>query len=169
MKKSMKKIISILLSVVMIASMFSVLPISATAAVFENYAYTQTTNSDGFVNTFISEPFCDDKITDEEAAYNCVMSVIDRIGGSSSTELELDYIQPNENGMTVVSYSQRAGQMLVYGSTVKLIVDKDDNLPDIASSGKSLYGPAKVVCRRLGAFICGRSVSSALANTVYLF
>ena len=134
MKKSMKKMISILLAVVMIASMFSVLPISASAAVFENYAYTQTTNSDGFVNTFISEPFCDDKITDEEAAYNCVMSVIDRIGGSSSTELELDYIQPNENGMTVVSYSQRAGQMLVYGSTVKLIVDKDDNAIGLVSS-----------------------------------
>lgn len=134
MKKSMKKIISILLAVVMIASMFSVLPLSASAAVFENYAYTQTTNSDGFVNTFISEPFCDDKITDEEAAYNCVMSVIDRIGGSSSTELELDYIQPNENGMTVVSYSQRAGQMLVYGSTVKLIVDKDDNAIGLVSS-----------------------------------
>ena len=134
MKKSMKKMISILLAVVMIASMFSVLPISASAAVFENYAYTQTTNSDGFVNTFISEPFCDDKITDEEAAYNCVMSVIDRIGGSSTTELELDYIQPNENGMTVVSYSQRAGQMLVYGSTVKLIVDKDDNAIGLVSS-----------------------------------
>ncbi|MEE3491949.1 M4 family metallopeptidase [Ruminococcus sp.] len=134
MKKSMKKMISILLAVVMVASMFSVLPLSASAAVFENYAYTQTTNSDGFVNTFISEPFCDDKITDEEAAYNCVMSVIDRIGGSSSTELELDYIQPNENGMTVVSYSQRAGQMLVYGSTVKLIVDKDDNAIGLVSS-----------------------------------
>lgn len=80
-----------------------------------------------FVNTFITEKFCDHKVTNEEEAEACVKKMIDRIGGDKTTELELKSVRPNEDGMTVVTFTQRTGQMMVFGSTVKLIIDKDDN------------------------------------------
>ncbi|MDO4796789.1 MAG: M4 family metallopeptidase [Coriobacteriales bacterium] len=93
----------------------------------EQAVHMQAITGEGIVNTFIAEKFCDHKVTNEEEAEACVKEMIGRIGGNETTELELTSIRPNEDGMTVVTFTQRAGEMMVFGSTVKLVLDKDDN------------------------------------------
>ena len=90
-------------------------------------AYQRATEGKGIVNTFITDKFYDGKVTDEASAEKCVMSIIDRLGGNDKTELELNSVRATEGGLKVVTLQQRVGGVLVYGSTVKLIVDKDDN------------------------------------------
>ena len=130
----------------------------------EMAVYNQANNGDGIVNTFIGEKFCDHKVTDEKSAKDCVMEVIDRIGGDSTTELVVESIRPNQDGMTVVTFSQRAGELMVYGATVKLIVDKDDqaiglvssimpdaNIRDIAEWDVDAAGAEKIVMDKVNA------------------
>ena len=90
-------------------------------------AYQQASAGEGIVNTFITDKFYDGKVTDEASAEKCVMSVINRLGGDDKTELEIISVRPIESGLTVATFQQRVGGILVYGSTVKLIIDKDDN------------------------------------------
>ncbi len=105
----------------------------------EQAVQMQALTGEGIVNTFITEKFCDHKVTNEKEAEACVKDMIDRIGGDQTTEFELTSIRPNEDGMTVITFTQRAGEMMVFGSTVKLVLDKDDNpialvasiLPDV--------------------------------------
>ena len=92
----------------------------------EEAVYLRASEGDGIVNAFIGERFYDGKVTDENEAEECVKSVLDRIGGDETTELEINSVRPTADGNKVVIFSQRAGGVLVYGATVKLVVDKDD-------------------------------------------
>ena len=100
----------------------------------EQAVHMQAITGEGIVNTFIAEKFCDHKVTNEEEATSCVKEMIGRIGGNETTELEINSVRPNEDGMTVVTFTQRAGEMMVFGSTVKLVIDKDDNPIALVSS-----------------------------------
>ena len=100
----------------------------------EQSVHMQAISGDGIVNTFIAEKFCDHKVTNKEEADACVKEMVDRIGGNKTTELELNSIRPNAESMTVYTYTQRAGEMMVFGSTVKLVVDKDNNPVALVSS-----------------------------------
>ncbi len=134
--KKRRRFLGVLLAVLMAASVFPAFPIGASAAITpEEYEVVdQAYNGDGIINTFIGEKLSDKKIITEEEAYDFVMSMIDRIGGDSTTELELAYTRQNANGMAIVTFSQQAGPMLVYGAAVKLIIDKDDYPIGIVSS-----------------------------------
>ncbi|MCR5025101.1 MAG: hypothetical protein K6A90_12325 [Lachnospiraceae bacterium] len=57
---------------------------------------------------------------------DCVNEILDRIGGDETTKFVFESMTPNENGMKIVTLSQRAGQVLAYGAVVKLILNKDD-------------------------------------------
>ena len=89
--------------------------------------YQQAAEGEGMVNTFITDKFYDGKITDEASAEKCVMSIIDRLGGNDKTELEPNSTRATEGGLKVVTFQQRVGGVFVHGSTVKLIVDNEDN------------------------------------------
>ena len=93
----------------------------------EQATHMQAITGDGIVNTFIGEKFCDDKVTNEEEARACIMGAIDRIGGNESTVLMLHSIFPKNDSMTVYIFTQRVGEFAAYGSTVKLVVDKDNS------------------------------------------
>ena len=93
----------------------------------EQATHMQAITGDGIVNTFIGEKFCDDKVTNDEEAKACIMKAIDRIGGDKSTVLMLHSVYPKNDGMTVYIFTQRVGEFAAYGSTVKLVVDKDSN------------------------------------------
>ena len=136
MKKRKKRLLSILLAAVMSVSVFSAANITASADTTqeENAIIMQAYNGEGVLNTFIGEKLSDEKITTPLDAYNFVLSMKDRIGGDETTELELYSIRQNEDGMTVITFSQQAGSLLVYGAAVKLILDKDDYPIGIVSS-----------------------------------
>ena len=96
--------------------------------------YQKALAGEDIVNTFITENLPNGKIADDAAAEKCVMGMIDRLGGDKTTELEINSVRPVEDGMTTYTFTQRAGGVLVYGSTVKLIVDKDGNPIAVVSS-----------------------------------
>ncbi|MCR5432045.1 MAG: hypothetical protein K6E95_05760 [Lachnospiraceae bacterium] len=100
----------------------------------EQAVYAQAETGEGIVNTFIGEKFCDHKVTDEESAMDCVNEVLDRIGGDETTKFVFESMTPNENGMKIVTLSQRAGQVLAYGAVVKLILNQDDEPIGVVSS-----------------------------------
>ncbi len=100
----------------------------------EQAVYAQAETGEGIINTFIGEKFCDHKVTDEESAMDCVNEILDRIGGDETTKFVFESMTPNENGMKIVTLSQRAGQVLAYGAVVKLILNKDDEPIGVVSS-----------------------------------
>ncbi len=143
MKKRFRKPLSICIATLMLMSLLAAIPGMACLAegndaaqvestdmeaimAKEDAVYAQAGHGDGIINTFIGEKLSDEKIKDQDDALKCIKSVFDRIGGDETTELLLESIRPNDQGMAVVTFTQRAGEMLVYGATVKLILDKDD-------------------------------------------
>ena len=90
--------------------------------------------SEGMVNTFLSVIDYDGTVANEEEAEACIKSMFDRIGGDETTNLVLESIRQNENGMTVVTFAQRVGGILACGALVKLIVSKDDKPLAVVSS-----------------------------------
>ncbi len=93
-------------------------------------AYT----GEGSVQTFIGEPFYDGVIKDEYDALDAIYSVLDFVGGDASTELDPVVIQTTEDDTTYYTFRQMAGDVAVYGSTVKLITDKDGQAIGLVSS-----------------------------------
>ncbi|MBR3245949.1 MAG: M4 family metallopeptidase [Parasporobacterium sp.] len=88
----------------------------------------------GSVTKFIGEPFYDGKIQTDEDAYEAVSSVLEEIGGDESTQLQLKSSQPTEDGITYYIFSQVADLIDVYGSAVKLIVNKDQEAIGLVST-----------------------------------
>lgn len=86
------------------------------------------------VSTFIDEEFYDGTVKSPEDALKAVESVIERIGGDETTKLELVTERPVEDGTTYYTFRQQAGDIVVYGASVKLIVDKDGKAIGLVSS-----------------------------------
>ena len=76
------------------------------------------------VTTMISEPFYEN-VTDENAALDALGSVMEQLGCDDTTQLVLDTIRPTEDGLTVYTFLQQAGDLAVNGGAAKLIVDSD--------------------------------------------
>ena len=100
----------------------------------EKAVLERAASGEGLVSTFIAERFYEGSVADEVEAEACVKSVFDRIGGDETTELVLESVRPNENGMTVVTFVQRVGGAIVCGAVVKLVLDKDDQPVGLVSS-----------------------------------
>ena len=90
--------------------------------------------ADGSPITFIDQPFYEGVIKEDEDAEAAVMSVIEYLGGTKDTELELRSIRPNEDGDLYYTFQQLEGETVVSASTVKLVVDKDGQAVALISS-----------------------------------
>lgn len=96
--------------------------------------YTRALSAQGINTAFIGEKFYDGKIKDQDTALKVVESVIDRIGGDETTKLELFAERPTETGTTYYVFRQRAGDVLVHGASVKLVVNKDGDAVGLISA-----------------------------------
>lgn len=95
------------------------------------------------VSTFIAEKFSDQKITNEDEALAAIKSVYNRIGADDTTDLEITAIRPTETGTTYYIFNQKAGDVLVRGASVKVIVDKDNTAIGLVSAILPKVGLAK--------------------------
>ncbi|MCR5486819.1 MAG: M4 family metallopeptidase [Lachnospiraceae bacterium] len=89
---------------------------------------------EGAVQTFIGEPFYEGVVRDEEDALKAVLSVLDLAREDSSIHLECVAIQPIEDGTTYYAFRQMAGDVSVYGASVKLIADREGKAVGLVSS-----------------------------------
>ena len=96
--------------------------------------YDKVFQPDNIVSTFIDEKFYDQKVTDETTALAAVKSVYGRIGADDTTELQATAVRPTETGTTYYIFNQVAGDVLVYGASTKLIVDKDNEVIGLVSA-----------------------------------
>lgn len=96
--------------------------------------YNKALEPEGLVSTFIGEKFYDQKITNEEEALAAVKSVYDRIGADDTTDLKITAIRPTETGTTYYVFNQKAGDVLVYGASVKVITDSDGMATGLVSA-----------------------------------
>ena len=96
------------------------------------------------VTTMIDTPFYEN-VKDEDTAIKAMESVKDRLGCDDTTRLVLDSVQSTEDGMTVYTFRQKAGDLAVYGGVAKLMTDKNGtavaaiatiypNMPDTADA-----------------------------------
>ncbi|MCR5023730.1 MAG: M4 family metallopeptidase [Lachnospiraceae bacterium] len=91
-------------------------------------------SGEGAVTAFIGEPFYDGKIKNDNDALDALYSVVDLIGGDSSTEFVLDAIDNTEDGIDYYTFRQVVGDITVYGAAAKVIVDKNDQGIGVVSS-----------------------------------
>ncbi len=91
-------------------------------------------NGSGSVESFIGEPFYDGVIKNEEDALECLYATLDEFGGDRTTNLELYTIQETEDGITYYVFRQAAEDMLVYGASVKLCVNKEGKALGLVST-----------------------------------
>ena len=96
--------------------------------------YERALSASALVTGFVGEKFYDKPVEDEDAALAAVQSVIERVGGDETTILELREIRPTETGTTYYTFRQRAGDVLVHGASVKLVVDKDHKVCGLVSA-----------------------------------
>lgn len=76
------------------------------------------------VTTMIDEPFYEN-VKDEDAAIEAMGSVMEKLGCDDTTYLVLDSVRATEDGLTVYTFRQQAGDLAVTGGVAKLIVDKN--------------------------------------------
>ena len=107
---------------------------SATSEVDYSEAYERALSGKEAVSTFIGEPFYDGTIADEEDALAAINSVMERIGGDETVELEAVSIRPTEDGPTYYTFCQKAGNVRVNGASVKLVVDESGKAVGLVST-----------------------------------
>ena len=88
---------------------------------------------EGSLTAFIGENFYDGVVENEDDALDAVYSVIEEIGGDDTTVLEIEDITESEESV-YYTFRQYAGDMTVYGASVKLITDWDGNVRGLVSS-----------------------------------
>ncbi len=96
--------------------------------------YVRALSAQGLVNGFIGEEFYDQAVEDEEGATAAVQSVLERLGGDETTKLQLLEIRPTETGTTYYTFRQQAGDVVVHGASVKLVVNKDHKAVGVVSA-----------------------------------
>ena len=107
---------------------------SAASSAPSSEAYDRALSGKEAVTTFIGEPFYNGTISNEDDALAAVKSVMDRIGGDETVELEAVSIRPTEDGPTYYTFCQKAGDVRFNGASVKLIVDKDGKAIGLVSA-----------------------------------
>ena len=96
------------------------------------------------ITTFLKAPFYDGVIENEDDALACIQSVITQLGGDENTDLEPTVIRPNEDGVSYYTFRQMAGDVAVYGASVKLIVNADGQAAAVVSSIQPGISDAKM-------------------------
>ena len=98
------------------------------------------------VTTIIDEPFYEN-VKDEDTALDAMGSVTEQLGCDDTTILVLDTVRSTEDGLTVYTFRQQAGDLAVYGGVAKLIVDRNGTAvaavatvyPDMPDSGDAVW------------------------------
>lgn len=109
-------------------------PASSAASADRSAEYDKALSGNGLVTGFIGERFYDDAVESEDDALAAAESALSRIGGDSTTKLELVEIRPTETGTTYYTFRQQAGDVAVHGAAVKLVVDKDKHVAGLVSA-----------------------------------
>lgn len=91
----------------------------------EQEAYTKALMGKELVSTFVGADITDAVVTNEDEAQKVAEGLVERMGGDKTTELDLVYVIPTETGNSYYIFQQEAGDVMVYGASAKLIVDKD--------------------------------------------
>ena len=86
------------------------------------------------VSTFIGADVTDATVTNTDEAQTVAQSLIESMGGDSTTDLILTDAIPTETGTTYYIFRQETGGVLVYGASAKLIVDKDGKVKALVSA-----------------------------------
>ena len=76
------------------------------------------------VTTMIDEPFYEN-VRDEDTALDAMGSVMEQLSCDDTTRLVLDTVRSTEDGLTVYTFRQQAGDLAVYGGVAKLITDRN--------------------------------------------
>ncbi len=96
--------------------------------------YEKVLNPTNVVSSFIGEKFYDQKVTNVDEALAAVKSAYDRIGADETVELEITAVRPTESGNSYYIFNQKAGDVFVHGASVKLIVDKNNDVIGLVSA-----------------------------------
>ena len=89
---------------------------------------------EGVVSKFISQKFYDKKVTNENEALEAVKSAYSSMGADDSVVLDLNAVRPVDGGNTYYIFQQKVGETMVYGASVKLVVNKDNDVVALSSS-----------------------------------
>ncbi len=85
------------------------------------------------VVTFIGGVFYPYEVNDIDDAYEAIQFVLPYLGGGEETGLEAESEIPTESNVTYYSFHQTEGDIVVTGSTVKLIVGEGSTLALVSS------------------------------------
>ena len=97
---------------------------------------TRALTGSGLTTAFVGSDVTDATVTNQEEAQAVIDSLIERMGGDGTTDLDLVTMIPTESGNSYYIFQQEADGVMVYGASAKLIVDKE--------SGKVVFmGDAK--------------------------
>ena len=88
----------------------------------------------GMKTAFLSENITDQIVKSDDEALKVIRSVMDKLGGDSTTALTIDSVRPTETGLTYYVFSQISGDIRIKGAEVKLITDKDGKVVGISSA-----------------------------------
>ncbi|MBR0403983.1 MAG: M4 family metallopeptidase [Eggerthellaceae bacterium] len=97
-------------------------------------AYEEALRGKGLVSSFVSENVTDATVTSEAEAQRVIGTLIDKMGGDDTTEMDLVNAIPTENGTTYYIFRQEAGEVLVHGASAKIIVNKDGKVTGLVSA-----------------------------------
>ncbi len=92
-------------------------------------------SKEGAVQFFIGEPFYDGKISNEDEALDVIYSVLEDLDVAEGVELDIAAIDgPTSEGNTIYTFRQYADDIVVYGASVKLVTDGDQNAVGLNST-----------------------------------
>ena len=77
----------------------------------------------GIKTAFLSENISDQVVQSDDDALKVIQSVMGKLGGDSTTVLQIDSVRPTEKGLTYYIFSQISGDVRIKGAEVKLITD----------------------------------------------
>ena len=97
-------------------------------------AYSEALSGEALVTAFVSENITDATVTNEDEAQAVVDNLIGLMGGDSTTDLGLVDTIATETGNTYYIFQQETGGVIVYGASVKLIVDKNGTVIGLVSA-----------------------------------
>ena len=107
---------------------------SSSMSVDTQAAYTQALSGRGLALTFVGNDVTDATVANEDEAQAIVESLVERMGGDKTTQLDVMAVFPTETGTTYYVFRQQAGDVMVNGASVKLIVDKNNKVIGLVSA-----------------------------------
>ena len=95
---------------------------------------TRVLTGSGLTTAFVGSDVTDATVTNQEEAQAVIDSLIERMGGDGTTDLDLVTMIPTESGNSYYIFQQEADGVMVYGASAKLIVDKDSKVIGLVSA-----------------------------------